>query len=328
MISNPIPRSGQEGKRFLKENFDVTFFEVPAEISQEERISRVAQICQQIGSDVITNVFGGGTSWGHVASVVSRALGCKGVARVSGDEITSFLMQGDFERNSPVHRYKTALERESFALASSVIVMSPWEQRRVQALLEGKDKEKVKVCMRGVNFENFPYREPKRKQLKKFSYIGRKSEEKGYFLLEETSNQLAAPCPALQFMFAGNFEPGRTGNKVFTGYIDSAHLNNYYNTIDALVLPSLTEGMPQVVCEAMAKGRPVIVSRHLFQGYLNHGEHAMLVDLNVKDISRKILMLHTDEDLAYSISVNSRNFALENFDKRHWEKVYRKIILT
>lgn len=325
MISNPMPREALEGRRYLKDNFDVDFYEVPAGISQEERVNRVATICHKISPDVVTNVLGGGTSWGHVASVIAKALGCRGVARVSGDEITSFLMQGLFEEGSPAHQYKAALERESFALASSIIVMSPWEQRRVQSLVQ--DKNKVKVCMRGVDFNKFPFKGAPKKPPRKFSYIGRNSEEKGYYLLESVSRALEEKSPKLQFMFAGNFTPGREGNRVFTGYIHSENLNSYYDTVDSLVLPSVTEGMPQVVCEAMTKGKPVVVSRHLFQGYLKHAENAMLVDLNPEDISRKILMLHSDAGMAAAISASAREFALENFDKTYWNEVYRSIIL-
>lgn len=327
MISNPMPGHAQEGKRYLNNNFNVAFYEIPAELSQPQRIQRIMELCAGIRPDVITNVFAGGTKWGHAASVSAHLLGVKGIPRVSGDEITSFLMQGDFAPDSPEHKHRLALEEESFRLASKVIVMSPWEQRRVQSILEGNAPEKVEVCMRGVNFERFTYKEKRTPGVRKVSYLGRKSAEKGYFLLEEVASMLEETAPKVRFLFAGNFEPMRTGNRVYTGYIDSEQLNAYYDSIDALVLPSVTEGMPQVVCEAMAKGKPVIVPRHLFQGYLQHGKNSLLVELDTKDIAKAILMLHNDPELSTAIGLAGRDFARAHFDKTEWDKRYRQIIL-
>lgn len=328
LISDQMPRHAAEGRRYLKDNFGVTFFEVPPHISHEERIARITQMARSIGADVLTNVLAGGTKWGHAAAVVGRELGVRSVVRVSGDEIASFLMQGEFEPDSPVHLYKLALQKESFTLADAVIAMSPWEQRRCQAVIDDEaDRDKVKVCMRGVDFARFPYRDKPVESMKKFSYLGRKSMEKSYFLLEDSAVLLEKMAPDVRLLFAGNFDPGREANKIYTGYIDSDKLNGYFDSIDSLLLPSVTEGMPQVVCEAMTKGKPVIVSRHLFQGYLTHGENTLLTGLKANEIARSILMLHKDLELANAISRASREFALENFDKTKWDQVYRDIIL-
>ena len=321
-----MPSFTIQGKRHLKDNFNVEFHEIPTGISQEERIPLLQRICEQLDADVLTNVLAGGTKWGHAASVIAHRMGIKGVPRISGDEITALMLEGAFEPESPRHREMLALQEESFTLAQTVITMSPWEQRRCQAVIE-HDKDKVKVCMRGVDLEKLTYRERPPKVLRKFSYIGRNSAEKGYFFVEEAAEKLHELAPDVRLFFAGNFEPLRQGNKVYTGYIDSEKLSSYYDGIDSLLLPSLTEGMPQVVCEAMAKGKPVIVSRHLFQGYLEHGRTAMLVNLSGDDVAKAITMLHRDRDFAAAMGRASREFAMEHFDKAVWDEKYRKIIL-
>lgn len=324
IISNPMPSHAQEGRQYLKKNFNVKFYEIPSEIDQEERIRAVSNLCAKIKPDVITNVFDGGTKWGHAASVVAFNLGVKGIPRVSGNEIASFIAQGMITEGSDIHKNLLVLERESFTKAHTVITMSPWEQRRCQSIIE--DHGKIKVCMRGVDLEKFSFNKNSLRRVKKISYIGRNSLEKGYFLIENAAEKIINHSQEIKFLFAGNFQPHREKNKVYTGYIDSEKLDRYYDSIDAIALPSITEGMPQVICEAMAKGKPVIVSKHIFQGYLTHGKNAILTKLSINDLVKSIYMLNKDTILSEEISVQGRNFAEENFDKNIWNNIYYNIM--
>lgn len=49
-------------------------------------------------------------------------------------------------------------------------------------------------------------------------------------------------------------------NLHFLGFADDDKLNELYRTDDVFVLPTLFEGMPTVVLEAMAHGMPIIVT--------------------------------------------------------------------
>ena len=76
----------------------------------------------------------------------------------------------------------------------------------------------------------------------------------------------------------------------------------------------------------MAKGKPVIVSKHIFQGYLTHGKNAILTKLSINDLVKSIYMLNKDTILSEEISVQGRNFAEENFDKNIWNNIYYNIM--
>ena len=92
-------------------------------------------------------------------------------------------------------------------------------------------------------------------------------------LLRDSSDQdllfhLAGDGPLLEHYRAGGLPP----NVILLGRVDDDRLASLYRASDALILPTRFEGMPTVVLEAMAAGKPIIVSRV--------GATAELVDVN------------------------------------------------
>ena len=68
---------------------------------------------------------------------------------------------------------------------------------------------------------------------------------------------------------------------VWHGWVEKGRLREIYRSADCLVNPSLYEGMPNVVLEAMACGLPVIASRVPGNdAVVRHGETGWLFDLD------------------------------------------------
>jgi glycosyltransferase involved in cell wall biosynthesis len=68
----------------------------------------------------------------------------------------------------------------------------------------------------------------------------------------------------------------------FVGYVEHDKLPEYYFDADVFVLPSLAEGMPNVVLEAMGSGLPVVATNVPGSAELvQHGENGFLI--GVKD---------------------------------------------
>lgn len=65
----------------------------------------------------------------------------------------------------------------------------------------------------------------------------------------------------------------------FYGYVEHGKLPEYYLGADIFVLPSLAEGMPNVVLEAMGSGLPIVATKVPgSEELVHHGENGFLVD--------------------------------------------------
>ncbi|MDZ4134440.1 MAG: glycosyltransferase, partial [Paracoccaceae bacterium] len=101
--------------------------------------------------------------------------------------------------------------------------------------------------------------------------IGRLAEQKGLALLIAAVALASARHPGLHLTLVGDgpLRPvlkaaiaaqGLGGQVTFAGWQDEAGVRAALAAAQALVLPSFAEGLPVVVMEAMAAGRPVIAT--------------------------------------------------------------------
>jgi glycosyltransferase involved in cell wall biosynthesis len=99
--------------------------------------------------------------------------------------------------------------------------------------------------------------------------VGRLCEQKGQLLLIEAMGRLAAEGLACELVLAGDGElraeverlvdaQGLHSSVRITGWVGSERVREEILAARALVLPSFAEGLPVVIMEAMALGRPVI----------------------------------------------------------------------
>ncbi|MGL6211464.1 MAG: glycosyltransferase, partial [Paracoccaceae bacterium] len=101
--------------------------------------------------------------------------------------------------------------------------------------------------------------------------IGRLSEQKGFALLIEAVALAAPTLPDLRLTIVGDgplrqslqsqiTAAGLDGQITLAGWKDEAGVRAALSAATALILPSFAEGLPVVVMEAMAAGRPVIAT--------------------------------------------------------------------
>jgi glycosyltransferase involved in cell wall biosynthesis len=93
----------------------------------------------------------------------------------------------------------------------------------------------------------------------------------------------------------------------FTGNASHGQIKRYLALSDIFVLPSLYEGLPLSLLEAMASKKAVIFSRlECAQSLIKHLENGLLVEPGaVDDLADKISMIYHNKKLLYTLGANA-----------------------
>ncbi len=112
-------------------------------------------------------------------------------------------------------------------------------------------------------------------------------------------------------MRASTFE----SNIIVTGYISPNDLPAYYSLIDVFVHPSIHDGMPNAVLEAMACSRAVVATP--VGGILDifeDGHNGVFVHINdANGLAEKILEVWSESELRSQLGINARASVKEKF---------------
>ena len=155
---------------------------------------------------------------------------------------------------------------------------------------------------------------------------------KGLYVFIEALKQILRKTEHVKFLIAGSgplanevkYIFKKSDKRVFTmlEYLPEKFLPYLYNASDVYVLPSYVEGMPLSVMEAMACGKPVIVTNVgeipvlVKQGInglvIPPGDHQMLAD--------SILYLYNNHELSSRMSKENVNLMI-NYD---WERIAKQ----
>ncbi|MGI5836283.1 MAG: glycosyltransferase [Chloroflexota bacterium] len=102
----------------------------------------------------------------------------------------------------------------------------------------------------------------------------------------------------------------------FLGYCGSDEMETFWRSIDILVLPSLWEGLPNVILEAMAHGQPVIATRvgGVPEAVLDNVTGIVVQPGNADHLAQAIIRLTVDGSLRASMGRAGRT---------RYEKLYR-----
>jgi glycosyltransferase involved in cell wall biosynthesis len=102
---------------------------------------------------------------------------------------------------------------------------------------------------------------------------------------------------------------------VVTGYVSNRDLPSYYSVMDVLVHPSLRDGMPNAVLEAMACGKTVIATpAGGVIDVLHDGKNARLVSINdINSLSTIIQEVLSDKILQSRLGAAARQTVVDKF---------------
>ncbi len=169
-------------------------------------------------------------------------------------------------------------------------------------------------------------------------YLGWYVRGKGVYELVDAVGALRMQVKDLHLHFFGTKEIRKLRNYVTARGLDERITVNgwigdkekvrqlYLSTL--LVLPSHSEGIPNVILEAMATKTP-IVATHVggLKEILRDGENALIVKANdPADLGRKIGCLLQDKDLRNRLAENAYKEALNHYDVPVIRKHFREIM--
>ncbi len=150
--------------------------------------------------------------------------------------------------------------------------------RPIQVELERWRVEKLSLIYNGININIFEKDNARRREIrhrlgltdkeKVIGFVGRVSNEKGIHILLECGEKIHSSFPDFHIILVGdivgNDQLKERLNNDRNDYVHfvgvQSDVASFYSAFDIFVLPSLTEGLPMVVLEAMAARLPVIAS--------------------------------------------------------------------
>jgi len=168
-------------------------------------------------------------------------------------------------------------------------------------------------------------------------YIGRLSEEKGVLNLIKAIPLVLKERADTYFLICGEGSLASKIEKIVKSLKTNVKLMRWIpheevpyllNELKMLVLPSYTEGLPNIILEAMACGTPVLTTPvGAVPDIIKDGETGFLLKSNdPKCIANRIVELLGKPKLLEKVSVNAYNYVKENFSYKKTLEIWRKIL--
>lgn len=159
---------------------------------------------------------------------------------------------------------------EKTARAKFVACISYFARSQCMLFSDPVHWHKLQIIHCGVTPELYQSSEVTRTDGSHFVFVGRLAAVKGLRVLLQAFRIAREANPDLRLTLVGDgpdrafleTEAASMGDVVqFTGYLSQSAVAEIMTTMDAFVLPSFAEGVPVVLMEAMASGKPVIATR-------------------------------------------------------------------
>jgi len=140
-----------------------------------------------------------------------------------------------------------------------------------------------------VDQSRFDVRVPYTERDPKVGFLGALNERKGVPSLMESISMVSERRQDIAYTIGGDGPLAETVSKTaneldclkYLGYVPDDDLADFYNSLKLLVLPTESEGLPNVALEAMACGTPVLATPvGGLPDLLSDGENGFLIDDN------------------------------------------------
>lgn len=247
------------------------------------------------------------------------------------------------ERNTTQQNdFRTYLRFNLFRIADAVVPNSHAQENfilRNYSFLKNRT-----ICITNFIDTSFfePSNEPTKRTCFRFLVVGRIVEQKNPFRFIQALKIVSSystrpfhvdwygdPFPD-DYRFQCEDLARRLGiEHLITFYPAKSNILSEYQNSDAFILPSIYEGFPNVLCEAMSCGLPILAGNICDNGnIMNNGANGYLFDpLSPDDMASKLMnMLNLGLDAMQTMSKESRRIALSKFSKEEFLNQYIELL--
>jgi len=244
--------------------------------------------------------------------------------------VHGFMVERSFVWDVAQGFYLWTVARSLFKKASAVICLTEHDAASVGRIVGGYGK--IFMIPNGVDSDFF---KPSSKDPNLITWVGRLVPEKGLVYLLYAMREIVRVHPDVKLVIIGGgpLEArlvkladglGLRGNVRFVGSVSRAEVARFLSMSSIFAFPSLMEGLPLSVLEAMACGVPVVGSDIPgVNSVVKHGYNGLLVpSKDSRLLAKAVLTLLNDDKLRMVMSMNARRVIL---DKYSWDKVIQKL---
>jgi glycosyltransferase involved in cell wall biosynthesis len=242
-------------------------------------------------------------------------------------------------KGSRIGRVANTLAKINIRLCNNIVVYSP---TLISEWNLTPYRHKILIAHRHfLDFTTFTVTTPYHDRPNLIGYIGRLSAEKGVQHFAQALPAILSNHQDLHVLIGGDGqlkqeieaslqEGGIAAHVDLPGWISHEELPKYLNQLRLLVLPSYTEGLPNIMLEAMACGTPVLATPvGAIPDVIWDGETGFIMENNSPEcIARNVMRVLSDPDLE-GIAERGRAFVEREFTfekaVERWKGIFGEI---
>ncbi len=191
-----------------------------------------------------------------------------------------------------------------------------------------------------LDFNIFKVDKPLNKRGKVVGYLGSLSQNKGVPNLIDAIPKILERDSSIEFLIGGEgnlraeiqeriSKNDLSGKVKYVGWIPHDDIPEYLNELKLLILPSYSEGLPNIILEAMACGTPVLVTPvGAIPDIIIDGETGFIMEYNNSECIASNILRALNHPKLQQVANNGREMVENEFTLDKAAHNYRKIFIT
>ena len=259
-------------------------------------------------------------------------------AKFVGKKMLIHIHGGDYLSNKAAPRWMQGFLKKAFSGNTAVIVLSADEKTMIAERYMAKNITILPNCVDVKEAQAFK-RNHTGNAVVKLLFIGRISKAKGLDFIYDALSELKTKQVPFKFFMAGTGADEKEYVKKFAellgdsfdfkGVVSGTIKTELYKNCDVFLLPSLFEGLPMSLLEAMSFGLvPVVTDVGAMSDAVINGKTGIIIEMNdhtATEMVKAIDQLVNNTDLVQQLGVNAANFIFTNYSPVKYVEQLNKI---